>query len=148
MQAGKREIDDILDELSDAFPGLGHAQLQATHPADDDGLWYIYPPGCNRATMQIESSNGSAPFLIEWDNGSQAGDRAIVNSADEAVRLIERLILQKNRLAHALPPPHAADCRDSYCVAAGESCVPETYGAAPSTRGGTSCTCPRCNRER
>jgi hypothetical protein len=62
-----RDIDHIIERLKAALPEAQVTQLQVAHPgADDDGLWFITTPGRGGA-VQIQSSHGSCPFLIESD---------------------------------------------------------------------------------
>ena len=65
-----RDIDQIIELLRREIPGVEITQLQVTHPgADDDGLWFVRVPG-RKGNVQIESSSGDCPFLIESDLGS------------------------------------------------------------------------------
>ena len=62
-----RDIDRIIERLKAVIPDVHIAQLQVSHPgADDDGLWFIEVPG-RTDKVQVESSNGECPFLIESD---------------------------------------------------------------------------------
>jgi hypothetical protein len=83
-----RDIDRVQAELKRALPAIVIDQLQVSHPGDDDGLWFIAHPAA-LAELQIESSTGNAPFLIE----SNADDRrSTVESVEAAVQTImERL---------------------------------------------------------
>lgn len=54
-------IDGVLAEL----PDTEWAQLEVTSPADDDGLWFFWRPEGRFGDVQIESSSGTCPFLIE-----------------------------------------------------------------------------------
>jgi hypothetical protein len=59
-----RDIDSFIEALSTAHPALKVDRLRASHPADDKGLWYFsHPNGVGE--VQVESSNGTAPFLVE-----------------------------------------------------------------------------------
>ena len=67
----RRDIDQIIERLRSELPGAQITQLQVTHPeADDDGLWFVKVPG-QRGEIQIESSSGTCPFVIE--SGIKAG---------------------------------------------------------------------------
>ena len=83
-----RDIDLILEQLSTAVPGIHTAQLKVTHPgADDDGLWFINIR--DRAEeLQIESSSGMCPFLIESDFNNE---RLQGRTVEEVVSTIKRL---------------------------------------------------------
>jgi hypothetical protein len=66
-------------------------QLQVTHPgADDDGLWFIKVPG-RTEEVQIESSSGTCPFLIESDFSSQ---RQYGRSVYEVVGTVMKLFAE------------------------------------------------------
>ena len=66
-----RDIDQIIELLRREVPGAEVTQLQVSHPgADDDGLWFIKVPG-RTGEVQIESSSGTCPFVIESDFSSE-----------------------------------------------------------------------------
>ncbi len=59
------EVDTILQLVRNAHPDVMCEQLQVAHPgADDDGLWFFTRPGISNE-VQIESSSGRCPFVIE-----------------------------------------------------------------------------------
>ena len=77
-----RDIDQIIERLEAEIPGLYVEQLRVTHPeADDDGLWFIRIHE-RKEEVQIESSNGVCPFLIESDFNSE---RLLGHSVEEVV---------------------------------------------------------------
>jgi hypothetical protein len=83
-----RDIDQIIERLKTEIPGVQVTQLQVTHPgADDDGLWFIKIPG-RGGEVQIESSYGSCPFIIESDFSSEVFHGSTV---DEVVSTVRRL---------------------------------------------------------
>ena len=59
-----------MELLRREIPGLQITQLPVTHPGADDGLWFIKIPG-RTEEVQIESSSGTCPFLIESDFSSE-----------------------------------------------------------------------------
>lgn len=60
-----RDVDKVLAKFALRYPAVEVTQLQVVHPgADDDGLWFFR---LNGIEMQIESSTGNCPFLIESD---------------------------------------------------------------------------------
>ena len=73
-----RDVDRIIDLVRCELPGAEVQQLQVKHPeADDDGLWFFWFPGVSKG-IQIESSTGTCPFVIEHDDmnrDSQRGTR-------------------------------------------------------------------------
>lgn len=63
----KRDIDFIIEQLTASIPGIQIEQLKVAHPGtDDSGLWFINIPD-EEKQVQIESSKGRCPFLIESD---------------------------------------------------------------------------------
>ena len=84
-----RDIDQILELLRSEVPGIRIAQLQVTHPgADDDGLWFIKVPG-RTGEVQIESSSGTCPFVIESKFSSEKHHG---RSVHEVVGTVMRLL--------------------------------------------------------
>jgi hypothetical protein len=83
-----RDIDQIIERLKAELPGVQVTQLQVSHPgADDDGLWFIKIPGRD-GDVQIESSHGTCPFIIESDFSSETFHG---HSVDEVVSTVRRL---------------------------------------------------------
>jgi len=86
-----RDIDQIIERLTVDIPGVDIQRLHVTNPgADDDGLWFIQIPG-REENVQIESSNGGCPFLIESDFSS---GRLWGHSIEEVVSTVKRLYTQ------------------------------------------------------
>ncbi len=84
-----RDIDRILDRILAIRPDVDSSQLQVTHPADDDGLWFFRVRGSD-CEVQLESSSGDFPFLVEADYDE--GATYTVDSLDEAISMILRLL--------------------------------------------------------
>ncbi len=61
-----KDVDKIIETVTSELPNVQWHQLQVTHPADDDGLWFFNLPGA-RNSVQIESSTGMCPFIVEND---------------------------------------------------------------------------------
>jgi hypothetical protein len=67
-----RDVDQIIHSIMNVCPTVKVRQLNVSHPgADDDGLWFFNWPG-SEFEVQIESSNGICPFLIETDENDAA----------------------------------------------------------------------------
>ena len=80
-----RDIDRVIAGLRSSFPDIVCEQLRVANPgADDDGLWYFTHPS-GRGEVQLESSTGQLPFLVEG-NDSSARDTA--RTVEEAVALV------------------------------------------------------------
>ena len=83
-----RDIDQIIERLKADMPGVQIRQLQVSHPGvDDDGLWFITMPS-RSPEVEIESSHGSCPFLIESDFSTETFQG---HSVDEVVSIVRRL---------------------------------------------------------
>jgi len=84
----QRDIDLITQQLTVDIPGVRIEQLKVRHPgADDDGLWFINVQD-HENEVQIESSEGMCPFLIESDLNN---DRFYGHTVEEVVATIKRL---------------------------------------------------------
>jgi hypothetical protein len=84
----QRDIDRIIDRLSIDAPSIQVRQLQVRHPGnDDDGIWFFSIPGKN-GEVQLESSDGTCPFLVESDCDDK---RVEVQTVEEAVVVVKRL---------------------------------------------------------
>ncbi|WP_436040751.1 hypothetical protein, partial [Pseudoxanthomonas sp. LjRoot127] len=80
-----RDIDLIIAQLHLAHPDMSAAQLAVLHPgADDDGLWLFRHPTTD-IEVQIESSTGNCPFLLE---SSGSSGQLTASSVEQAVALV------------------------------------------------------------
>jgi hypothetical protein len=84
-----RDIDHIIQELRAISPEIVVHQLEVVHPgADDDGLWFFRVPD-GRIEVQLESSSGTCPFLVE---GNRSEARGTASTISEAVGFVIRSI--------------------------------------------------------
>ena len=84
----RRDIDHIIERLTTEIAGVQVTQLRVTHPGlDDDGVWFIRMSG-RAEEIQIESSDGCYPFVIESDFSAE---RFQANSIDEVVSAVRML---------------------------------------------------------
>ena len=83
-----RDIELIIERLSATLPNVRVRQLQVVHPgADDDGVWFVSIPG-RAGEVQLESSQGSCPFIIESDSSDVTHGRTV----DEVVEIVGELV--------------------------------------------------------
>ena len=84
----ERDIDQIILRLKTEISGVQISQLQVVDTkADDNGLWFIKTS--NRVEeVQIESSSGNCPFVIESDFGSE---RFCGHNVEEVVSIVKKL---------------------------------------------------------
>jgi len=82
-----RDIDRIVDLAKERLPAIQVQQLRVTHPADDDGLWFFSLPGV-RKEIQLESSTGMCPFIIEHSDMRETATEALGVSVEYAVEAI------------------------------------------------------------
>jgi hypothetical protein len=82
-----RDIQRIIDGVRNRHPEIAISQLQVLHPGnDDDGLWFFAKPAIE---VQLESSSGKCPFLIET---SGSNIRRTATSVEQAIQMIESLM--------------------------------------------------------
>jgi hypothetical protein len=67
------------------LPNLRVSQWQQVWPGDDDGLWWLSLPETH--DIQIESTTGMCPFVIETEEQCCANART-ANTVSEAVSII------------------------------------------------------------
>jgi hypothetical protein len=85
----QRDIDRIIERLAAEIPGIYVTQLQVKHPGnDDDGLWFVQLPERD-GTVQLESTSGKCPFLIESDFNHERLD---AKDVEEAVAKVKHLL--------------------------------------------------------
>jgi hypothetical protein len=83
-----RDIDTVIERVRAFHPDAIIEQLQVVHPgADDDGLWYFRLPN-KIEDIQVESSTGAAPFIIEHSGMKASSDAISGASADQVVRVV------------------------------------------------------------
>jgi hypothetical protein len=81
-----RDIDAIISELQSRHPQITVAQLKVSQPGvDDDGLWFFRHPS-TPYEVQLESSHGMFPFIVETD---RCNDTLHVDTMDSAVNAVE-----------------------------------------------------------
>lgn len=81
-----RNIDLVILNVQQELPDISVWQLQKRHPGDDDGLWFFSLPGLEK-DIQIESSTGNCPFLVETEEQSSYEARTAL-TVNEVTRMI------------------------------------------------------------
>ena len=79
-----RDIDLVIAAVAGKYPGTTVEQLTVSHPADDDGIWYFRRAGFG-LEVNVESSAGMLPFLVESNGTDQANHASTI---EEAVQLV------------------------------------------------------------
>jgi hypothetical protein len=83
------DLREIIAGVTGALPDVELEHLQVTHPADDDGLWFFRRRGRSSWDVQIESSSGVCPFLVETDLDNE---RRWGQTPEEVVEIIVALL--------------------------------------------------------
>jgi hypothetical protein len=86
MNSMESDIDRIIQQVNEQLPEVDVVQLQKIHPADDDGIWWFRLPGIDK-DIQIESSYGNCPFIVETDELCCEQARN-AESVDDAVKMV------------------------------------------------------------
>ena len=83
-----RDIEHIIEEVKRRLPSVEFHQLRVKNPqVDDDGIWWFYLPGIDKE-IQIESSDGMCPFMVEHDDMRSACEAESARSVGEAVEKV------------------------------------------------------------
>jgi len=83
------DIDRIIVLVREIRSDIQVRQLTVSHPgADDDGLWF-FRHSSSLCEVQIESSDGMCPFLIEND---ETDERFTSESIENAVQTLSVLL--------------------------------------------------------
>lgn len=86
-----RDVDEVIAKVSAAFPDVEWKQIEVLHPgADDDGLWFFWLRS-KEGVVQIESSKGQCPFIVETNKHEKQVDGNSVTEVADTV--VERLRL-------------------------------------------------------
>ena len=80
-----RDIDQIIERVKDRIPAVKVEQYWVKNPrVDDDGVWWFWLPGMEK-NIQLESSYGSCPFMVEHDDMKSSSEAEIAQSIEGAV---------------------------------------------------------------
>lgn len=83
------ELEAVIRRVQEQLPLARWEQLPVKWPADDDGLWIFWIPGMP-GEVQIESSWGVCPFLIETDkHDERATGQTPAETADTVVKWLQ-----------------------------------------------------------
>jgi hypothetical protein len=89
--AEQRDVDQIIDTLRARIPDLSVVQMVKFHPPDDDGLWWFRIPN-ERRDIQIESSTGNCPFIVECTDDKSSNDARTGSTPEEVVNMVEQYL--------------------------------------------------------
>lgn len=78
-----KDLERITEGVRAALGDVSVEQLPVTHVGDDDGIWFFRAVKGD-IEVQIESSTGACPFLVE--NGD--GERYTALTAEDAIETI------------------------------------------------------------
>ena len=84
-----RDVDRIITQITTNYPLVHTRQLEVSHPGnDDDGIWFFRSLGCD-FEVQIESSTGMCPFVVETDeNDARLTGASFEETIDMVIRLL------------------------------------------------------------
>ena len=65
------DVQEVIRLVRQTYPNIKWTRLWVSHPgADDDGLWFFWLPN-EAGEVQIESSFGVCPFIVETDKHNE-----------------------------------------------------------------------------
>lgn len=80
-----RDIDIVIERVRARLPAIVVEQMKVSYTGiDDDGIWFFRQP-VNKGEIQVESSTGAAPFLIEQDVAAAIHGASIDQTVAEIV---------------------------------------------------------------
>jgi hypothetical protein len=82
-----RDIDRIIALVRSRLPLVSVVQWHKARPGDDDGVWWFRLPGAAR-DIQLESSFGTCPFLVEHDGMQASAEQWWADSVKEAAQAV------------------------------------------------------------
>jgi hypothetical protein len=84
----KRDIDTIIEQVKEKLPLADVWQHWVKNPSvDDDGVWFFSLPDVEK-NIQIESSFGTCPFMVEHDDMTSTSEAHTAQTVEEAVGMI------------------------------------------------------------
>ncbi len=78
------DVQQVIVLVRQAYPVARWTRLSVTHPGDDDGIWFFWLPD-QPGEVQIESSFGVCPFMVETDKHDERFTGASVQEVAEKV---------------------------------------------------------------
>jgi hypothetical protein len=81
------DIDRVIDLVAADLPDLTVVQHHDAWPADDEGVWFFRLPDL-MTDIQLESSTGMCPFIVEHSGMPSAVDAWTAASVNEAARMV------------------------------------------------------------
>lgn len=95
----ERDIERVIALVRNRLPSVSVVQLDKMHSGDDDGIWYFRLPGVER-DIQLESSDGVSPFIVEHDEMQSTAEAWRATSVEQAAAaVVEYLEAQLARRA-------------------------------------------------
>ena len=90
----ERDIEKVIARVKGILPNVQVKQLHKRLPTDDDGIWWFSLPDIPNS-IQLESSSGYLPFLVETDEQSSEDARSAYTIAQAKDLVVEFLIAQQ-----------------------------------------------------
>jgi hypothetical protein len=82
-----RDIERVIELVRTRFPDVNVVQWQKLRPGDDDGLWWFRLANIDK-DIQLESSSGACPFLIEHDDMKSTAEQWWAQTVEEAAQAV------------------------------------------------------------
>jgi hypothetical protein len=82
-----RDIDRVIELVTNVSPEISVIQHGGTWPGDDDGLWWFRLPNVDK-NIQLESSGGMCPFIVEHDDMKSSHHAWHATTAEQAAEMV------------------------------------------------------------
>jgi hypothetical protein len=107
----ERDIERVIALVRDRLPSVSVVQWHKKHPGDDDGIWWFRLPGVEH-DIQLESSDGACPFLVEHDDMKSTAEACHAETIEQATEAVVEYLRNVEELeADADDPPRSGGSR-------------------------------------
>ena len=92
------DIERVVTDVRKLIPEVEVVQMEKYHAADDDGIWWFRLPEV-KEDIQIESSTGNCPFLVEHDGMTKSEEAIKCLTVEETTSAVTAFLQPRRKRA-------------------------------------------------